>query len=101
MAKIAKHTIKWNPVSDAGLAGYRVYVKYGETADPYEGTMIETMDTEAVVPDDFPAGTFDQEGTYVIQVSAFDSQGNESDTVVISHPFDFTPPPAPTGLHVV
>ena len=101
MARIAKHTIRWNPVSDPGLAGYRVYVKAGDTAEPYEGTVIETQATEVTVPDDFPAGTFDQEGNYVIQISAYDDQGNESDTEVLVHPFDFTPPQKPTGMEVL
>jgi len=101
MARIQSHTIKIDPSPDQDVVKYRVYVSKGETANPYEDIMVETTSLEVIAPDDFPDGTFDEEGTYVIQATAVDGQGNESDPMVINHFFDLTPPRPPAGLSVI
>ena len=100
MARIKTKTIHWNPSPDSDVAGYNVYVLFGETAQPYEGTAINVTGTEVKVPDDFPDGTFDQEGKYVVQVAAIDDMGNESDTIQTVAEFDFVPPLPPSNLRV-
>jgi len=100
MARIKSKTLKWKPPADADVVKYRIYVTYGDSAEPYTGTMVEVTETHAVLPDIFPEGTFSQEGNYIIQVTAVDDQGNESDERAIVYPFDFFPPPPVSGLVV-
>lgn len=101
MARIKSKTIRWNPSPDEDVVGYNVYVLQGETAQPYDGTVVTTSSTEIKVPDDFPEETFDKEGKYVIQISAVDDMGNESDTVQTVAEFDFVPPLSPSGLEIL
>jgi len=70
MARIKSKTLKWKPPADADVVKYRIYVTYGDSAEPYTGTMVEVTETHAVLPDIFPEGTFSQEGNYIIQVTA-------------------------------
>lgn len=101
MARIKTKTLRWDPPADSDVVKYKIYVTYGDSADPYTGTMVEVTETQAILPDAFPEGTFDQEGNYVIQVTAIDDQGNESDERVIIYPFDFHPPAPVENLEVV
>lgn len=98
MAKIVKRRIWWDhPVDVPDLAGYRVYIALAPVTFGYDLSNIETGPDrlEVIAPDDFPAGTFDQEGDYFIWITAFDEVGNESDPLALSARFDFIPPPAP------
>ncbi len=99
MAKIKTKTIRWNPSPDSDVAVYRVYYAKGSAVD-YTNPFIETTNTEVIAPNDFPADAFDEDVDYTVGVTAVDDQGNESDMVVLSHPFDFIPPSAVSGLVV-
>jgi len=63
---------------------------------------IQMPKLECVCPDDFPAGTFDDDTvSYQIGLVDFDDQGNYSDMAVLpAYPFDFVPPPMPVGGRV-
>lgn len=101
MAKIEPKTISWNPSESTDVTGYKVYYK-PDDGNPfgYDAPRIETQATEVQAPHDFPADAFSEEGDYLIGVSAVDGAGNESDITEVTHPFDLTPPEAPTGLSV-
>lgn len=102
MARIEPKTISWNKSESSDVQKYRVYYKPADgTPFGYDAPRIETQVTEVQAPEDFPEGTFDLEGDYLIGVSAVDSMGNESDIVEVTHPFDLNPPKPPTGLSVL
>lgn len=100
MARIKTKTIHWDPSPDSDVTIYRVYYAKGSAVD-YTNPFIETANTEVVAPNDFPADTFDEDTDYTIGVTAVDNQGNESDMVVLSHPFDFIPPQPVDGLQIL
>ena len=102
MARIESKTISWNPSEAEDVAGYRVYYKPAAEEDSiqYGDPFIETTDAQVMAPDDFPDGSFSEEGDYLVGVSALDEAGNESDIAEVVHPFDLTAPPMPTGLSV-
>jgi hypothetical protein len=101
MARVEPKTISWNPSESSDVEKYRVYYKADDSSSfQYTDPYIETTETQVTAPDDFPDGTFSQEGDYLIGVSALDAMGNESDITEVVHPFDLVPPMAPTGLSV-
>jgi hypothetical protein len=103
---IQKKKITWDLPTTPDITSHRVYVApegdlldmsaiYAEIAMPV---------VEAIVPDDFPPGTFDDETVnYQIGIVAFDDNGNFGDMEVDipMYPFDVVPPPIPTGGAVV
>lgn len=101
MPKIVKRRIWWDPVNVDDLVGYRVYYAPAQTPFDYSLPYIIkeriTDGCEAVAPDDFPVGVFNQEAQYSIWVTAVDEVGNESDPLALSGRFDFIPPPAPSN----
>jgi len=101
MARIVKREIYWDDMG-AEYVKYRLYVEMAPAQPSYDSPYIEVdaPKTTIVVPDE-ALGLFDTEGTYNFAVSGFDATGNESDlSGVVSSPFDFTAPAAPTGLGV-
>lgn len=101
MARIKPKTISWNPSESQDVVAYRVYAKPDDGAlFGYDAQHIETAEVIIYAPDDFPEGTFETEGDYLIGVSAVDDAGNESDITEVAHPFDLNPPKPVTGLAV-
>lgn len=95
MARIMLKEIWWNGVD--GASGYNVYIAKEPGSFSYNLEHIQTEETRVVAPDDFPPGTFDVETDYYIWITAVDAQGNESDPLQLTHPFDFVPPGVPSG----
>lgn len=100
MAKVIPRTIKWDPSAAADVVAYRVYVAKDPMQPDYDSPRAEVAGTEIIAPDGFPQGTFDEDTLYNIGVSAVDDIGNESDITVVSAPFDFVAPDAPTNVRV-
>ena len=105
MAHVEKKTIKWDMPTVPDVIKHQVFIaKVGDTLD-MSSVMAEVMMPAVSVtcPDDFPEGTFnDDTVSYQIGIVAFDDQGNYSDMEVLTpYPFDFIPPPVPTGGVVI
>jgi hypothetical protein len=102
MAIVKKKRITWTPAPDAAIVKHRVYVTDGVDIDPKVDQYIEVLmpHTSILLPDEFPAGTFEGEGNYIIGVSAIDDVGNEGDLAIVASPFDFIAPGVPTNLVV-
>jgi len=105
MAHIEKKYIQWSNPTVSDVVKHQVFIAKAGMPLDMNSTMAEIpMPTlQAVCPDDFPAGTFDDDSVdYQIGIVAFDDQGNYSDMAVLpAYPFDFIAPPAPTGGVVV
>jgi hypothetical protein len=100
MARIVDVRIHWDEMGPE-YAKYRLYVEMEPGLPDYGSQYIETTGTELLIPTGDVSGVFSVEGTYNLAVTGFDAAGNESDlSGVVSSPFDFTAPAAPTGLGV-
>lgn len=104
MSHVEKKHIRWDDPNNPKVVKHQVFVaKEGDTLDMQSAMAEIQMPTlEAVCPDDFPAGTFDDNNvSYQIGIVAFTATGNYSDMEVVpSYPFDFIPPAMPTGGRV-
>lgn len=101
MAKVVKKEIYWDPPADPDVTAVRMYVEEDPATPDYNSPMLEFAGTTTTVtvPDETP-GFFDKEAVYNIGISFVDDQGNESDITVVSSPFDFIAPSAPSGVGV-
>lgn len=103
MAIVKKKRITWDGSPDADVVAHRIYVvKEGETLQQgiSPSTAVDMPTLEIILPDAFPPGTFDMDVNYQVAISAVDDVGNESDAVVVSHPFDFIAPAPPSNISV-
>lgn len=104
MAIVKKKRISWTPALDADIVSHRVFVEpEGNTIDPTGTNYVEVGIGEAqevILPDAFPSGTFIGDGNYIVGIVAVDDVGNLSDVSVVTSPFDFIAPSAPTDIVV-
>ena len=102
MAKIIGKRIRWTPATTPDIVAHRIYVSEEPNVPDYSSVHIEKLmpETECIAPGDFPAGTFATDANYYIGISSVDDVGNESDITVISAPFDFVAPGAPSSIIV-
>lgn len=102
LVRIKKHPMTWEPSQDPSVVKQRVYVVFGDSlpadAQPVLNDVDKTVNS-LIIPDDFPEGTFAQEGIYVIGVGSVDGSGNER-IIWTTHPFDFTAPAGITNLQI-
>jgi hypothetical protein len=100
---IHRRRIWWEPVPEA--TGYGVYVSKDRTfLEPghfsWEKTpgiisRMVTGKTELILPDEWPEFPTEP-GTYHIGITSRDDLGNQSDPLLLSGPFKFLAPPAPS-----
>jgi hypothetical protein len=100
---IHKRKIWWEPVPEA--SGYGVYVSKDRTLlEPGRFSWETTPGvpskrvigkTELIIPDEWPEFPTEP-GTYHIGITSRDDLGNESDPFLLSGPFKFLAPPAPS-----
>lgn len=102
MAKIIKKTISWTASTASDVVSHKVYTAKEVDGVSYNSPNVEVPmpDTQIILPDAFPSGTFGEDTNYLIGITAVDDVGNESDMVEVSAPFDFIAPDAPTGVTV-
>jgi hypothetical protein len=102
MAVVIKKQIQWDPSASPDAVKHRVYIVPQGTTLDYTSPMVE-VDMPKVtldIPDEFPG--FPQLDTvYQIGVTSVDDAGNESSMEIITAPFDFDAPDAPTNVRVV
>ena len=98
--KVVKKRISWDAGTTADIVAHRIYVEKDPTVPTYSSVYVDISmpQTYITVPDDFPAGTFDEDVVYIVGVSSVDDVGNESDIITVSSPFDFVAPDAPTNI---
>lgn len=100
---VHRRRIWWEPVPEA--TGYGVYVSQDRTLlEPSRFSWEKTPGiisrevigkTELILPDEWPE--FPKEpGTYHIGITSRDDLGNQSDPLLLSGPFKFLAPPAPS-----
>jgi len=94
MARIQRQRVKWDPGSDAVI--HRVYISQEEPTYDSPYAEFEMPVTEIILPEGFPYPI--GEGDFYVGVSALDDLGNETDIVIVSTPFDFSPPGAPSNI---
>lgn len=99
MAKVIKKRIKFIPSDGVDVVSHRVYVAPDPDELNYASPMVEVaMPADSVVvPDDFPGFPL-RDVQYQVGVTAVDDVGNESDMAIVTAPFDFDAPSAPTGV---
>lgn len=103
MAKINPKRLTWDPpLPESDVVGHRVYVaKEGETLDYNSlSALVDMPMLEIILPDQFPNFPL-ADANYNIGIAAVDDVGNESDMTLVSVPFDFAAPAAPTGVRVM
>lgn len=103
MAQIKPKVFSWNDalISAEGVVGFNVYYKLGSTVDyAAPKVSVPVVAGQSAYSLNIPAQLPLTEGTYTLGVSALDAAGNESDIAVLTSPFDFTAPSAPTSLRV-
>jgi hypothetical protein len=73
--------LTWDANTEADLAGYRVYYKTGSTGPPYNGTGAAEGDSPVDVGNvtEFTLSGLTDEVTYFFAVTAYSSEGHESD----------------------
>lgn len=103
MGDVKKKRIRWTPAEDADISFHRVVVapegiELTKDIQPFVDVAMPTA--EIILPDAFPPGTFSGDENYFIGVFSFDDVGNSSDMAVVTSPFDFIAPGAPTDLIV-
>lgn len=100
--KVIKKKIRWDAGTAADIVAHRIYVEKDPTVPTYGSVYVEIQmpQTYVVVPDDFPAETFNEDVVYIVGISSVDDVGNESDIITVSSPFDFVAPDAPTNIVV-
>lgn len=101
MAKVISKRISWTAATTPDIVAHRVYVEPEGTLIDYNSfnTTVDMPKTDIVVPGEFPGWPM-EEGNYGVGISSVDDMGNESDITIISSPFDFSAPDAPTGVVV-
>lgn len=99
MPKIKKKRIWWDDVIGPDVVGYHVYVAPQGIEFDYAmpHTEVAAGDTEIIAPDGFPEGMFDLDVNYSVWITTVDDMGNESDPLLLTAPFDFVAPPAPSA----
>ena len=104
MSKVKKKKIRWTPAGDSDIVAHRVFVAHeGDEIDTARNIYVEVPigdEQSVILPDDFPPGTFADEGNYIVGICAVDDVGNEGDLALVASPFDFIAPGAPTDLIV-
>ena len=103
MAIIKKKTITWDASPDPDVVAHHIYVEPADQElqqgiSPHARVDMPTL--AMVAPDEFPPDTFLEDMDYKIGISAIDDVGNESDMVILEHPFDFVAPAAPSNIQV-
>jgi hypothetical protein len=97
MAKINKRRVRWNPSTAEDTVGYRVYYLIGGgEIDVATAPFKDVATTQVVIPDDIPE-LANVDGEVAFGIAALDELANESDLLLVSGPFDFAAPDAPTG----
>jgi hypothetical protein len=99
MAKIVSKKIKWEASTSPDVAGYKVYWTTGSVLHYNDACKDVGNNTLVLVPQNIPDFPM-TDGNILVGVTAYDEFGNESDMVLLTIPFDFTAPDAPTGLAV-
>ena len=99
MAKIVKRNITFDASTAPDVQGYKLYWAVGATVDYNSDSLDIGNNLSVVIPDDVPAFPL-VEGDITIGITAYDDIGNESDMTVLTAPFDFDAPDAPTNLVV-
>lgn len=104
MAIVKPKVFSWNDtlIPTEGVVSFNVYYNLGNTVD-YSAPKVNVpvVAGQSAYSLNIPAQLpISKDGTYTIGVSAVDAAGNESDLAVITSPFDFTAPSAPTSLKV-
>lgn len=102
MAEIRKKRVRWTAAPDADVVSHRVRVGLEGAALDYGSpyVQVDMPETSIILPDSFPAGTFDLDQNYTLGISAVDDVGNEGDIVEVASPFDFVAPGVPTEIVV-
>jgi len=99
MAKIVKRTINFVASTAPDVQGYKLYWAVGGGVDYLSDNVDIGNVTTVIIPDDVPTFPLVKD-TIELGVTAYDDMGNESDMTVLSAPFDFDAPDAPTNLEV-
>ena len=101
MAKVIKKRIKFIPSTGEDVVAHRIYVAPEPDELNYASLFVEVqMPADSViVPDEFPGFPM-RDVIYNVGITALDDVGNESDMTMITAPFDFAAPPAPTGVEI-
>jgi hypothetical protein len=100
MSKVVSKTIKWTASTSPDVVGYKLYFSTGTVIDYASSFKDVGNKTSEVVPADVPDFPI-YDGNIMVGISAYDEVGNESDIAVVTSPFDFVAPDAPTNLAVV
>jgi hypothetical protein len=92
MAKVVKRRVRWTASASTDVVGYKVYWSLEADGDPdYGSPNVQVSSNQIIIPDDAPEFP-EEEGVYVIGITAVDDVGNESDMVTATAPFDFLVP---------
>ena len=103
MAVVRKKRVRWDADPNTpDIIAHKVYVaKEADVLDYASPNVQVTMpQTEIILPDAYPPGTFDEDVNYQVGISAVDDVGNESNIVIVTAPFDFIAPGAPSNIVV-
>ena len=105
MPRVIGKRIEWDVSGTVDVIAHRVYVAPDPDPLNYLSPMVEILMTDTptnavVVPGDFPGFPL-RDVMYQIGVTSVDDAGNESDMEIITAPFDFDAPDAPTNVRVV
>jgi hypothetical protein len=99
LGRIRRKRIRWEPSSDAGVTGYRLYwSKDGDVS--YDSDHIDLgLVTEVILPDGIPS--FPLVASEIgLGITAFNEAGNESDMTKTAATINFLTPDAPRDLLV-
>ncbi len=103
MSDVKKKRIRWTAANDSDIVAHRLIVApEGVELTKDTTPMIEVAmpTTQVIAPDDFPEGTFGEDTNYRIGIFSVDDVGNTSDIAMVTSPFDFIAPGAPTDVIV-
>ena len=103
MPLVRRRKIWWEPVPEA--TGYMVYASrdrsifdspnFSWESTPGVVSKLVNGKTEVIIPDEWPEFPAEP-GNYHIGITSRDDVGNQSDPLLSSGLFKFTPPPAPS-----
>ena len=94
MARLRKCKLVWAASETDEIAGYKLYWASGTTVDYH----CDAVNVGNVTEIDIPACVNLSNGPVMFGITAFDSEGNESDMTTLAEPFSRQAPLPPDGL---
>ena len=96
MAKVKKRRLVWEPSTSSNIVGYKLYWSQEGKVSYDSPCAVIRNGTEVVLPDQVPSFPV-VKGAVELGITAVNEIGNESDMMVVTAPFQFSVPDAPTS----